>query len=403
MLKHRNIIQYQKNQIEGKFGFKVLADLAFCFGSTTPHHGFSVSSNQQQQVFVYMEKVSLVRQCNLGHHHLFGFKSQPVSSGHLLENHLGTRPGLYWPAFELMGDLQQLVVAPDYESDYESRTIRPRRGVLQGSILSPILYAVFIDSLPRQLRLGLESSEYQASPSLLVSTVATNDVSEFQLQDFDHHTLRDPARRTYQRITTNILFYADDVAIIGTTAEVRMLLVLAQLHSERYGYRWSPPKCTILNASSSSRYRLYGQELQRVTYFKYLGIIFTGKGIDVTRTVQASATKGVQAMGLLHNLGAHKYAFGLGVSLRLYRTFIRPVIEYGLAIAHTTNIKHLERAQERYIRLAFNVQDPNAHTPTIQAKVMADLPSMKLRSRILEFKFVVLPMSCHLNKCNLNL
>ncbi|KAJ8651787.1 hypothetical protein O0I10_012635 [Lichtheimia ornata] len=46
---------------------------------TTPW--FSVSSNQQQRVFLYMLKDSLVRQCNLGHHHLFGFDSQPVSSG----------------------------------------------------------------------------------------------------------------------------------------------------------------------------------------------------------------------------------------------------------------------------------------------------------------------------------
>ncbi|CDH60653.1 hypothetical protein RO3G_13746 [Lichtheimia corymbifera JMRC:FSU:9682] len=276
-------------------------------------------------------------------------------------------------------------------NNYESRTIHPRRGVLQGSILSPILYAVFIDSLPRQLRVGLARSGYQASPPLSVSTVPTNGVSESQLQDFDRYPVPHAARNSYIDITANVLLYADDVAIIGTPAEVRMLLVLAQLHSERYGYRWSPPKCTILNASSSSRYRLYGQELQRVTHFKYLGIYFTGEGIDVGRMVKESATKGVQAMSLLHSLGAHKYAFGLGVSLRLYRTFIRPVFEYGLAIAHTTvtDVKILNRAQERCIRMAFNIMDPDAHPPTIQAKVMADLPEMKLRARILEFKFVV--------------
>lgn len=86
----------------------------------------------------------------------------------------------------------------------------------------------------------------------------------------------------------------------------------------------------------------------------------------------------------------HKYNFGAGVSLRLYRTFVRPVFEYGLAIIHptATHLKPLERAQERCIRLAFNVKEEYAYTPTIQAKVMADLPSMKLRAHILKFKFV---------------
>lgn len=37
-------------------------------------------------------------------------------------------------------------------SHYSSRYIRPRRGVLQGSILSPLLYAIFINSLPQRLR-----------------------------------------------------------------------------------------------------------------------------------------------------------------------------------------------------------------------------------------------------------
>lgn len=292
---------------------------------------------------------------------------------------------------ELLKNMFDDVLITVIMKNFESRTIRPRRGVLQGSILSPILYAVFIDSLPQQLRLGLTRSGYQSIPSLSVSTVPTTNVHESQLFNFDRLSLRHTARRTYHTITVNLLLYADDVAIIGTPEEVKMLLVLAQLHSERYGYRWSPPKCTILNAPPNTSFRLYGQELQRVNHFKYLGIMFNGKGFDVERIVQTSATKGIQSMLLLNSMGAHKYNFGVGVSLRLYRTFVRPVFEYGLAIIHptATHIKPLERAQDRCIRLAFNVKDEYAHTPTIQAKVMADLPSMKLRAHILEFKFVV--------------
>lgn len=148
--------------------------------------------------------------------------------------------------------------------------------------------------------------------------------------------------------------------------------------------QWAPP---------GVRYKLDNQPLPFVDYFKYLGVPFTSKGIDTERMLQASAKKGVAAMVLLHSLGAHKFAFGLGVALQVYRTFIRPIFdfEYGLAIKHTTATHHkiLERAQDRCIRLTNGVTDPDAHTPTVTAKAMADLPSMKLRARILEFKFVV--------------
>ncbi|KAJ8659485.1 hypothetical protein O0I10_004850 [Lichtheimia ornata] len=67
--------------------------------TTTPW--LSVSSNQQQTVFLVLWSGN----ATLGHHHhLFEFKSQPVSSGYLLEKLLGTRPGLYRPALSCWVD-----------------------------------------------------------------------------------------------------------------------------------------------------------------------------------------------------------------------------------------------------------------------------------------------------------
>ncbi|KAJ8656756.1 hypothetical protein O0I10_007603 [Lichtheimia ornata] len=42
---------------EGKFGLNTLARLAFCFGSTTPHHDFRFPVTNNKGVLVYMEKV----------------------------------------------------------------------------------------------------------------------------------------------------------------------------------------------------------------------------------------------------------------------------------------------------------------------------------------------------------
>ena len=59
------------------------------------------------------------------------------------------------------------------------------------------------------------------------------------------------------------------------------MLAIAQIHSERYGYRWHPNKCKIINGEPGVHYCLYGENIEIVDSFKYLGIPFTGKGIDV--------------------------------------------------------------------------------------------------------------------------
>ncbi|KAG1128139.1 hypothetical protein G6F38_013639 [Rhizopus arrhizus] len=76
----------------------------------------------------------------------------------------------------------------------------------------------------------------------------------------------------------NSLLYADDVALVGSASEVRHMLDLAQIHSLTLGYKWSPPKCAVLNATSpsSSRYvqmSLYGQDLPTAEEFTYLGYL----------------------------------------------------------------------------------------------------------------------------------
>ncbi|CDH49493.1 predicted protein [Lichtheimia corymbifera JMRC:FSU:9682] len=59
-----------------------LARLVFCFSATTLHHGFQFPvTNTKGSLCIW--KRFMVRQCNFGHHHLFGFDSQPVPFAHL--------------------------------------------------------------------------------------------------------------------------------------------------------------------------------------------------------------------------------------------------------------------------------------------------------------------------------
>ncbi|ORZ03103.1 hypothetical protein BCR43DRAFT_417462, partial [Syncephalastrum racemosum] len=186
---------------------------------------------------------------------------------------------------------------------------------------------------------------------------------------------------------------------LAAPEDMYALLRRAQTHSNRLGYRWHPDKCAVLNSPEWGRaYTLYGQELSKVPFFKYLGIPFSREGIDFVRLVNDRSHKATSIMALFRKKGEHQYGLGLWSALRTYRTFVRPVLEYGLAVAWLAppQLAVLEKAQKGCIQMAMN-SSPSANRPTISLLALADLPSLQARWRILQFKFasraMQLPMS----------
>ncbi|KAI9489016.1 hypothetical protein BDB00DRAFT_771442, partial [Zychaea mexicana] len=131
------------------------------------------------------------------------------------------------------------------------------------------------------------------------------------------------------------------------------MLLAAEQHSNLLGYRWSPTKCEILNANPQGEpFTLYGTEIPRCSSFRYLGIPFSSLGLDRDMLVAQSKTKALSVMRLLRDSGVHMYGFGLTSSLRAYKIFVRPIIEYGLAItflsAQQTDV--IEQIQKQCLR-----------------------------------------------------
>ncbi|KAI8096035.1 hypothetical protein BDF21DRAFT_314635, partial [Thamnidium elegans] len=101
---------------------------------------------------------------------------------------------------------------------------------------------------------------------------------------------------------------------------------------------------------------LYQEIVSTVTIFKYLGIHFNSKGINSKSLIIGNATKAVNSMKTLHFLGANHNGFDKFLSLKLYKSFIRPVLEYGVSIIRSNkkDFKLLEDAQDQCVRLMFN-------------------------------------------------
>jgi hypothetical protein len=192
----------------------------------------------------------------------------------------------------------------------------------------------------------------------------------------------------------NSLMYADDVAIIGQPSDVQQLLLLAETHSTIFGYRWNPLKCEVLNSPPDTHFSLYDTIIPTCETFKYLGIPFSSTGIDQPKLISHSRNKALHAMRGLKSSGAHRYGFGITAALRAYKIFVRPILEYSLAILHLTltsteqsPTKLLEQTQFQCLRMCMNLHE-SSNIGVRPLAVLAGLPSMINRARILQVKFI---------------
>jgi hypothetical protein len=257
----------------------------------------------------------------------------------------------------LFDDIQVQVIG----GNYISHSFFPLTGVLQGSVLSPHLYSIYINSLPQLLRSSLT-------------------------------TINDPPNIS----DINCLLFADDVALVAAPDKLQNLLDLAEQHSLLLGYRWSPDKCVILShpstttpsttPSSTTTYTLYNTAIATTPSFRYLGMYFNYKGMDTQLFITNTKKKVTTTMNLFHKIGTRTNGFSLLLSIKIYKQYIRPIIEYGLCVTNfiNTNFPALERLQDDCLRLIVG----GFKTSSVKAlRVMVNIPSLRDRWYILNTKY----------------
>lgn len=244
-------------------------------------------------------------------------------------------------------------------SNATSSRFSPTTGVLQGSILSPFLYSIYINQLASLLR---QQPLDEAPP---------HDIPSFAK-------------------SINCLLYADDVVLIADPTELETLLQKCEEHSQRLGYRWNPLKCAVLAPSSDTRsYSLYGTLLPRQTSFSYLGIpISPGGLLNTNDLVQNNINKALQSMNQMTALGVNSKGFDRLLSVRFYTQIVRSQLEYGLAISplSAVQITKLEACQTQCIRTIFG---GGSRSPTKVMLHLVNQPTMKERVHLLQAKFLL--------------
>jgi hypothetical protein len=182
-------------------------------------------------------------------------------------------------------------------------------GVLQGSVLSPCLYSIFIDDLARELN--------------------------------EHHKV------TVGSSLINCTMYADDIALFADEPwKLQELLNICSSHADRNRYRFNSSKCESIS-DDHCIFTIHGQNMPGTKVFKYLGVEMTRGGIDYNAFIKRRCEEASRAADKLIVMGMNLGGLPLKASAILYKVFIRPKLEASMCILPTLKgiASKLESAQ----------------------------------------------------------
>jgi len=243
------------------------------------------------------------------------------------------------------------------------------RGLMQGSVLSPLLFNVFIDDLAIKL-----TNKYPNDP------------------------------------LPHCLLFADDIKLNHfDKIKLQEMLNICSNWADINGMEFNEKKSAVIEDTalpSISFYLLKNNKevkLPVVPCYQYLGFPHTCEGIDWKNHLNDSANK---ALTLLKSLECYQDIWLESIKLIIFKTFIRPMMEYSapLAFFWMKNVKNLKNKSskpnysevETYHRvMEKGIQWILNHNRISNAFSLLHLPSTIMRLYILALKFKV-----HLSKMN---
>ena len=254
--------------------------------------------------------------------------------------------------------------------EYVSASFEIKSGVMQGSKLGPILFNIFI-----------------------------NDLLE---------TLNDSGLGVaLEKITITALGFADDIILIADKpSKLQALIDICERWSRQNGVRFNSDKCKVLALNVGLKglaFHLMGKLLKLVKQARYLGIVLSRNrqttlySNHIARVLEKAETRA----NVIRHLGFHRDGLRPLTSIRMYKTLVRPTLEYAaqvLSYKHyyfterkTVNviespdmIKMLEKFQNRTLKKL--VSSPR-NTPPAAVRVLSGTMAISARIDILKLRY----------------
>lgn len=218
------------------------------------------------------------------------------------------------------------------------------RGLLQGSSLSPKLFNIFIDSLLDALHL---------LPKVTIAGC----------------------------LRINNAFFADDGALLVTNnIDAERLMRCCYEWSQLNGISFAIPKCQFVGSPGYEwKIAMNGTPLERVQTYKYLGVFNKYDGIDWEASSRHRINQFKNMSSFLHGKGMNPTGWRLKQRLLTYKSFLRPMIEYGLALTILPRVplEALQKAQNFCLKLMLH---GSKSTSTAAMHLVMELETIRMRN-----------------------
>lgn len=217
-------------------------------------------------------------------------------------------------------------------------------GVLQGDVLSPDLFKVFINDLPKYL--------------------AEAGCKGVNISDMRKVIL---------------LLFADDILLWGDTQEeLQQQLNALRDYCRLWQLEVSAPKTKVLlspQAKLESPLKYDGKELEVVEDATYLGVQFSGK-TDFTAMMERTVKKAKARQSAISSILTDRQ---LPMLLRysIWTTMVRPILEWGTEVYTPPTMKALELVQRAALRM---IAEAQSHTPIVVLE--GDIGACTLADRV---------------------
>ena len=246
-----------------------------------------------------------------------------------------------------------------------SQTFEQENGVVQGGVISPILFNLMI-----------------------------NDIFD-ELPD-----------------TFSYAMYADDCAVWtqgrhvpALVNEMQKALVSLVEWSDKWGFTFAPAKCTAVmfgrymkraEARSISPLTIKGEPIAYSDSVKFLGVYLDSK-LNMNKHVQYVRARAIKRLPLLKCIAGHEYGADRTVLLKMYASLIRPILEYACQVLDgpaNTAVNSLECVQNACLRVATGALRT---TPVLPLQVESNVVPLFLRrwEHTLRYALKVLGVADH--------